>query len=123
MLHDSHDNDILKINNGASQITVESNVFYNQAGSDEHIDINSVTDVVVQDNVFFNDFAGSGRANANDTSCFVVIKDSNGTDDTILGSRAHHRPPQRVSELGRFDGHRTSCWSARTEPRTTRRRA
>ena len=38
-----------------------NNVFYNQSGSDEHIDINSVTDVLVQDNVFFNDFAGSGR--------------------------------------------------------------
>jgi hypothetical protein len=86
VLHDSWNNDILKINNGASHITVEGNIFYNQQGSDEHIDINSVTDVVVQDNVFMNDFAGSGRPVGNDTSSFIVIKDSNGTDDTNLGS-------------------------------------
>lgn len=86
ILHDSYNNDILKINNGAGQITVEGNLFYNQTGSDEHIDINSVTDVVVQDNVFFNDFAGSGRVNNNDTSSYIVIKDSNADDDTNLGS-------------------------------------
>jgi len=87
VLHDSYNNDILKINNGSTQITVEGNLFYNQTGSDEHIDINSVTDVVVQDNVFFNDFAGSGRNNANDTSSFIVIKDSNASDDDVLGSQ------------------------------------
>jgi hypothetical protein len=87
ILHDSFDNDILKINNGAAMITVEGNVFYNQSGSDEHIDINSVTDVVVRGNVFFNDFAGSGRVNNNDTSSYIVIKDSNGTGDAVLGSR------------------------------------
>jgi hypothetical protein len=87
VLHDSYDNDILKINNGASHITVEGNLFYNQTGSDEHIDVNSVTDVVIQDNVFFNDFAGSGRVNNNDTSSYIVIKDSNATDDDVLGSQ------------------------------------
>lgn len=86
VLHDSYDNDILKINNGAAQITVTNNVFYNQAGHDEHIDVNSVEDVIVQDNVFFNDFAGSGRADTGITGSFIVIKDSNGTDDTVLGS-------------------------------------
>ena len=87
VLHDSYNNDILKINNGAGQITVEGNIFYNQTGSDEHIDVNSVTNVVIQDNIFFNDFAGSGRTNGNDTSSYIVVKDSNGGDDTILGSR------------------------------------
>ena len=86
VLHDSYNNDILKINNGSEQITVEGNVFYNQTGSDEHIDANSVTDVVIQDNIFFNDFAGSGRTNNNDTSSYIVIKDSNGNDDAVLGS-------------------------------------
>jgi len=86
VFHDSWNNDILKINNGARFVTVEGNVFYNQAGSDEHMDVNSVTDVVIQDNIFFNDFAGSGRVNANDTSSFIVIKDSNGSDDGLLGS-------------------------------------
>ncbi len=87
ILHDSYNNDILKINNGAGNILVEGNIFYNQTGSDEHIDINSVTDVTVQDNIFFNDFEGSGRTNGNDTSSYIVIKDSNGSDDTNLGSR------------------------------------
>jgi hypothetical protein len=87
ILHDSYNNDILKINNGAERVLVEGNIFYNQTGSDEHIDINSVTDVVVQDNIFFNDFAGSGRGNGNDTSSFIVIKDSNADHDTVIGSK------------------------------------
>lgn len=86
VLHDSYNNDILKINNGAGDIVVEGNVFYNQSGHDEHIDVNSVTDVVIQDNLFFNDFSGSGRPNGNDTGSYIVIKDSNGADDTNLGS-------------------------------------
>jgi hypothetical protein len=86
VLHDSYNNDILKINNGAGQIVVEGNMFYNQEGSDEHIDVNSVTDVDIQDNLFFSDFAGSGRTNSNDTSSYIVIKDSNGGDDTNFGS-------------------------------------
>ena len=86
VLHDSYDNDLLKVNNGAGQITVEGNVFYNQTGHDEHIDVNSVTDIVIQENIFFNDFSGSGRDNRNDTGSYIVIKDSNGDDDTNLGS-------------------------------------
>lgn len=86
ILHDSYNNDILKINNGAEHVLVEGNIFYNQTGSDEHIDINSVTDVVVQDNIFFNDFAGSGRVNGNNTSSYIVIKDSNADHDTVIGS-------------------------------------
>ncbi|HYE80060.1 MAG TPA: hypothetical protein VEI97_18940, partial [bacterium] len=85
VLHDSYNNDILKVNNGCSDVTVTGNVFYNQAGSDEHIDVNSVTDVVVQDNIFFNDFAGSGRPVGNDTSSFIVIKDSNQNSDGQIG--------------------------------------
>lgn len=87
ILHDSYNNDILKVNNGAGQILIEGNIFYNQQGLESHIDINSVTDVIVQDNIFFNDFAGSGRTNQNDTGSYIVIKDSNGTADTNLGAR------------------------------------
>jgi len=86
ILHDSYNNDILKINNGATHVTVRGNMFYNQTGSDEHIDVNSVKDVVIEDNVFFNDFVGSGRTNNNNTSAYIVVKDSNGTDDWVLGS-------------------------------------
>ena len=85
VLHDSYNNDILKINNGARDVLVEGNMFYNQEGSDEHIDVNSVVDIVIQDNVFFNDFAGSGRSDTG-TSSFIVIKDSNGDYDGQLGS-------------------------------------
>ena len=78
IIHDSYNNDLLKINNGARNITVEGNLFYNQQGSDEHIDINGVENIIVRDNVFFNDFAGSGRTNNNDTSAYIVIKNSGG---------------------------------------------
>jgi hypothetical protein len=87
ILHDSFNNDILKINFGARDILVEGNLFYNQEGSDEHIDINSVANVTVRGNVFFNDFAASGRSNNNDTSSFIVIKDSDGAGENFVGSR------------------------------------
>ncbi len=87
ILHDSYNNDILKINFGARDILVEGNLFYNQQGSDEHIDINSVDGVTVRDNVFFNDFSASGRTNNNDTSSYIVIKDSDGTGGDFTGSR------------------------------------
>ncbi len=86
VFHDSYNNDLVKINNGAAEVTLSGNVFYNQSGSDEHIDVNSVADVVIEDNVFFNDFAGSGRPNNNDTSSYIVIKDSNGSADGRVGS-------------------------------------
>ncbi|MCB8924528.1 MAG: DUF1565 domain-containing protein [Ardenticatenaceae bacterium] len=86
ILHDSYDNDILKINNATHDILVEGNLFYNQTGHDEHIDVNSVEDVIIQDNVFFNDFAGSGRSNLNDTGSYIVIKDSNAGDDIFVGN-------------------------------------
>jgi len=81
IIHSSTNNDLLKINNGAERIRVEGNLFFNQQGSDEHIDINSVTNVEVLDNVFLN------TAERPATSSFVVIKDSNGLSDTVLGAR------------------------------------
>jgi len=81
IIHDSTDNDLLKINNGANDVLVEGNLFYNQAGSDEHIDINSATNITVRDNVFFN--TGSQAV----TSSYIVIKDSNANSDGILGAQ------------------------------------
>jgi hypothetical protein len=78
IFHDSRRNDLLKINNGCTQLTVQGNIFYNQSGRDEHIDVNGVNGVVVEDNVFFNDFA------RDDTSAFIVIKDSS---DVFHGAR------------------------------------
>lgn len=87
IFHDSYNNDLVKINNGISDITVSGNIFYNQNGSDEHMDINSAKSIVITRNIFFNDFEGSGRLNRNDTSSFIVIKDSNGSSDLYTGSR------------------------------------
>lgn len=81
IIHSSTNNDLLKINNGAEDVLVEGNMFFNQSGSDEHIDINSVIGVTVQDNIFFN------TPERPDTSSFVVVKDSNGSNDTVLGTR------------------------------------
>lgn len=86
VLHDSFKNDILKINNGARGVRVQGNVFYNQASSDEHIDVNSAVDVTIEDNIFFNDYAGSGRERPGDSASFIVIKDSNGDEDGVLGA-------------------------------------
>lgn len=86
IIHDSYNNDLLKINYGAEDIIVECNMFYNQGDSDEHIDINSVSNITVSDNVFFNDFAKSNRKITKKSSSFIVIKDSNNNDDRFHGS-------------------------------------
>lgn len=89
IIHDSYHDDLLKVNNGAQEITIQGNVFYNMGGpgTESHIDINSVTNVMVEDNIFFNDFEGSNRPNLNDTGHYIVVKDSNGADDGIKGSQ------------------------------------
>lgn len=87
VMHDSYNNDVLKINNATRDVLVEGNLFFNQSGSDEHIDINSVEDVIVQDNIFLNDFVASGRTDPGNTSGYIVIKDSNQDDDIFIGSR------------------------------------
>ncbi len=86
IIHDSYNNDLMKIQNGSRFITVENNVFYNQGVNEQHMDVNSVTDVIIQDNIFFNDFPGSGRPNPGDTKHFIVIKDSNEGADGLEGS-------------------------------------
>ena len=53
IIHDSYNNDLLKIHNGARFFTIEGNIFYNQTASEQHMDVNGVTDVVIQDNIFF----------------------------------------------------------------------
>jgi hypothetical protein len=88
IFHDSVNNDLLRIGTGVSNIIVEGNVFYNQASvGGEHIDVNGVVGAIVQDNIFFNDFAGSGRVDHEDTNSYIVIKDSAGTKDGVIGAR------------------------------------
>lgn len=89
VIHDSRNNDLLKVNNGADAITITGNIFYNMGGPglDSLIDVNSATNVTIEDNIFFNDFQASERSRDNDTGSFVVIKDSNGNEDSNLGSK------------------------------------
>lgn len=86
IIHDSYNNDLLKVNYGAENITVECNMFYNQGDSDEHIDINSVANITVQDNIFFNDFPKGNRKITNKSSSYIVVKDSNDDADRFHGS-------------------------------------
>jgi hypothetical protein len=82
VIHNSQNNDLVKINNGAGDILIDGNVFYNQRGPDSHIDINSVENVTVTRNIFFNEFGEDLLG----TASFIVIKDSNGDEDMHLGA-------------------------------------
>jgi hypothetical protein len=77
IIHDVRNNDLVKIGGrGQRSIVIESNIFYNQGPSDEHIDVNHNSEnVTIQDNVFFNDYAASGRETPNAYS-FIVVKNS-----------------------------------------------
>ena len=86
IIHDSYNNDLLKINNGAKGIKIQCNIFYNQGDSDEHIDVNSVKDISISDNIFLNDFLASDRAITKKSSSFIVVKDSNAHEDNLIGS-------------------------------------
>lgn len=86
IIHDSFNDDLLRIDTGTAGITVEGNLFYNQGASNEHVDVNAASDVVLRGNIFFNDFAASGRTNARDTASFVAIKDANGAEDDVSGA-------------------------------------
>jgi hypothetical protein len=85
IIHDSYDNDLLKIRSDARYITVKGNTFFNQGPNEQHIDVNGVQDVVIEDNIFSNDFAASGREDPGNTKHFIVVKDSSATGE--LGSR------------------------------------
>lgn len=88
IIHDSNNNDLLKVNHSCYNVTVRGNLFFNQEGSDEHIDANSVDNVVIEDNIFSSHFAASGFASRIGTvSASVVIKDSDGASDMYLGAR------------------------------------
>lgn len=81
ILHDSFNNDLVKINEAAKHILFRGCVIYNQndRGGDQHFDINTVTDVAVEGCILFNDFAGSGREVKNQSQGFIVIKNSGST--------------------------------------------
>ena len=87
ILHDSYGRDLLKINNGARNITIEGNLFYNQGPHSHQIDVNSAADVLIQDNLFLNQYEASGRDNHNDSHSFVAVKDGNGAQDSLVASQ------------------------------------
>lgn len=87
IFHDSYNNDLLKLYNGVRSAVVEGNVFYNQGAGEQQMDVNSVVDVIIRENIFFNDYEGSGREPPEDTKHFIIIKDSGGERDGVLGSQ------------------------------------
>jgi hypothetical protein len=87
IFHDSYGDDLLKVHNGVRFATVDGNVFYNQGGNEQCIDVNSVTDVEIHDNIFFGDYAASDREPDDPAKHFIVVKDSNEDDDGLEGTR------------------------------------
>ena len=77
IIHDSYENDLVKVNDRAHHITFRGCLLYNvPRGGDELFDINVVTDVVIEDCILTSDMEGSGRKNENRTHPFIVIKNS-----------------------------------------------
>jgi hypothetical protein len=87
IIHDSYNDDLLKLWDGVRNVTVANNVFYNMGALEQHMDVNSVSDVIIQDNIFFNDYAGSQRKDPGNTKNFIVIKDSGEGQDGMKGSQ------------------------------------
>ena len=102
IIHDSYDNDLLKINHGCHDVLVRGNLFYNQKGTDELIDINSARSVIVEENIFSSAFAQAGRSEViGHVKSHMVIKDSNGDSDMFLGA---HNITVRRNIFVNFEG-------------------
>lgn len=76
IIHDSLNNDSLKINGFSYRVLVEGNVIYNAVG--QHIRMDSVSDIVIQDNVLFQDFEGAGRTPTGTASSYIELADQDG---------------------------------------------
>ncbi len=87
IIHDSRNNDLLKVNESPRNILIIGNVFYNaQGAAGQHIDLNGCTNATVRDNIFFNDYAGSGAEDRKDSNAYIVIKNSG----NVAESRRFH---------------------------------
>jgi hypothetical protein len=76
LIHDSYDNDLLKINEQAHDVLITENVFHNQYGpAGQHIDVNGCQNIFVVRNIFFNDFAHGG-VEGDSAHGFIVLKNS-----------------------------------------------
>jgi hypothetical protein len=82
IIHDSYNNDLLKLNEHCDNCEIRLNIFYNQNanGGDEHIDANSVYNTTIEGNIFFNDYKASGRQESNAAFSFVLFKSSSSQD-------------------------------------------
>jgi serine/threonine-protein kinase len=76
IIHDSLNNDSLKINGGSYRVRIEGNLFYNAVA--EQIRMDTVADVIIQDNVFFQDFEGAGRTPASPPGSYIEVADQDG---------------------------------------------
>lgn len=84
-IHESYNNDLIKINERASNIVIIGNLFRNQAGgAGQHLDINGCTNVLIKENIFFNDAASVGQSSSvtAGTNGFIVIKNSGGFEES-----------------------------------------
>ena len=82
IIHDSYNNDNIKINNYSDGVVFRGNMIYNQGQNEnfgtQHYDAFGANNLVIEDNIFFNGFTSSGRPSDNNaTASFVMIK-SNG---------------------------------------------
>jgi hypothetical protein len=79
VIHESYNNDLVKINEESRGVAIIGNIFRNQqGGAGQHIDVNGCTDVTIRDNIFFNDAAAGSMSQAaiNLTHGFIVVKNS-----------------------------------------------
>jgi hypothetical protein len=86
IVHDSFDNDLVKINAGVRNAVVLNTITYNPGSGEQHYDLNGVEDVTLRNNIMFNDYPGSGR-DVEDVKMFVIIKDSNASGLDLMGSK------------------------------------
>jgi len=91
IIHDNIYNDMMKINAGAHNVTIQGNVMYNPDPNPigvQHMDVNTVYDIVIQDNIFFHDYPSSDQGKA---SSFIVIKNSAGCGNLITKNHTVQR--------------------------------
>ena len=78
IIHDSYNNDLMRVLHSPGPVTVQNSLFYNPELPEEHIDINGGSqNVTVRGNVFFNDYAGTT------SRPLILVKTSNLTEDGI----------------------------------------
>lgn len=111
IIHDSYDNDLIKVNDRVKNVNFTGNLMYNPFPSvsqgNELMDINTVTDIRLEDNIFLNDFAWSGRTSNNQLHPLILIKNS-GSQKTSERFQVHRniflnwdgRPDQPFLLLG-----------------------